>query len=72
MILLIIQIVIGIALITVILFQQRSSDLGGAFGGGGGGEFFHTKRGAEKILFRSTIVLSILFLALALLKIAGL
>ncbi len=71
MILDIIQIIIAIGLILVILFQKQSSGLGGAFGGGGG-EFFHTKRGAEKVLFYSTIALSILFLTLAIIDIAGL
>ena len=71
MIIPIIQIVIAIALIVVVLLQQQSSGLGGAFGGGGG-EFFHTKRGAEKVLFYSTIALAIIFFALAIANIAGL
>lgn len=64
------QIIVGIALITVILLQQQSAGLGGAFGGSSG-EFFHTKRGAEKILFNSTIALSLIFFVLALINIAG-
>jgi len=67
--LLIAQIIVGIAIITVVLLQQQSSGLGGAFGGGGG-EFFHTRRGLEKHLFRATIVLSIIFFVLALINIA--
>lgn len=70
MILIIAQIVVGIALVIVILLQQQSAGLGGAFGGGGG-EFFHTKRGSEKILFNSTIALSLVFFVLALINIAG-
>jgi len=66
----IIQIVIGVALIVVILLQQQSSGLGGAFGGGGG-EFFHTKRGSEKILFNSTIALAVAFFAIAIANVAG-
>lgn len=68
--LLIVQIIIGVALITVILLQRQGAGLGGAFGGGGG-EFFHTKRGTEKYLFISTIVLSIIFFLLALINISG-
>jgi len=67
---LIAQIAVGIALITVILLQRQSSELGGAFGGGS--EFFHTKRGLEKILFRSTIGLALVFFILAIINIAGL
>lgn len=66
---LIAQIVIGIALVIVILFQRQSSELGGAFGGSS--EFFHTKRGLEKILFRSTIALAFAFFILALINVAG-
>ncbi len=66
----IVQIVVGVAIIIVILLQQQSAGLGGAFGGGGG-EFFHTKRGVEKILFNLTIVLAIVFFALAIANVAG-
>jgi preprotein translocase subunit SecG len=58
----IIQIIISVFLIAAILLQQRGSGLAGVFGGGGGGESYHTKRGFEKILFTSTIVLASLFL----------
>ncbi|OGF95660.1 preprotein translocase subunit SecG, partial [Candidatus Giovannonibacteria bacterium RIFCSPLOWO2_12_43_8] len=49
-----------------ILFQQKGSGLSSAFGGEG--NIYTTKRGLEKILFRVTIVLGILFLALSLLN----
>jgi preprotein translocase subunit SecG len=62
-ILLIAEMVISIALITAILLQRRGSSLGGAFGGGGAA--YYKKRGAEKILFSATIVLSALFLSIA-------
>lgn len=57
----IIQVVISVLLVTAIMLQQRGTGLSGAFGGGGG-ESYHTKRGIEKILFTSTIVLASLFL----------
>ncbi len=62
----IIQIVSAILLIATILLQQRGSGLSGAFGGEGG--FYHTKRGIEKIIFISSIVLSAIFLATAILN----
>lgn len=59
----IVQLVIAILLIIVILVQQRGSGLGGVFGGEG--NVYRTKRGAEKVLFISTIVLAVLFLGIA-------
>lgn len=64
MILEIIQIVVAIVLIILILLQERSAGLSGVFGGEGG--FYQTRRGLEKTIFRGTIVLGILFVALAL------
>ncbi|MBU3925709.1 preprotein translocase subunit SecG [Patescibacteria group bacterium] len=55
----IIQIIISVIIIVAILLQQRGGGLGSAFGGGG--DSYHTKRGFEKILFRTTIIASILF-----------
>jgi protein translocase SecG subunit len=59
------QIILSIAIITLILLQQRSGSTGGLFGGDGGG-FYQTRRGMEKITFYATIVLSVVFVALAL------
>ena len=59
----IIQIVISILLITVVLLQQKGVGLGAAFGGSS--NVFSTKRGVDKILFRATIVLAVLFIATA-------
>jgi protein translocase SecG subunit len=53
------QVIISILLILSILSQQRSAGLSATFGGGGG--FQVSKRGAEKILFRMTIVFALLF-----------
>ncbi|OGZ60639.1 MAG: preprotein translocase subunit SecG [Candidatus Spechtbacteria bacterium RIFCSPLOWO2_01_FULL_38_20] len=61
-ILLIAQIVISVALIITILLQKRGAGLGGAFGGGG--STYYQKRGVEKILYYSTIMLSLLFIGL--------
>lgn len=59
------QIVIGILLGGSILLQTRGSGLGSAWAGTG--EFYRTKRGAEKFLFISTIVLAVIFVALTIL-----
>jgi len=58
------QIVVAVALITVILLQNRGAGLSGIFGGGG--NVYLTKRGLEKKLFVATIVLAALFLGLSL------
>ncbi len=55
------QIAISILLILAILLQQRGSSLGGAFGGDNFSATFHTRRGAEKVLFQASIVLAFLF-----------
>lgn len=59
----IIQIIIASLLIAVILLQNHGTGLGSAFGGEG--NVYRTKRGFEKILFVSTIILSVIFLGLA-------
>lgn len=57
----IIQVIVSIALVVVIIMQQRGSEAGIAFGGGG--ESFRSKRGLEKFLFYATIVLAVIFAA---------
>jgi len=57
-----VQIVLSVLLILGILIQHSDAGIGGAFGGGDGfSSGHHTKRGAEKIIFISTIVIAILF-----------
>lgn len=60
----IVLMIIAILLVASILLQSKGTGLGAAFGGGG--NVYRTKRGAEKKLHQVTIVLSILFLGLAL------
>lgn len=55
------QIIISILLITSILLQQRGASIGGAFGTDNFSSTFYKRRGGEKLLFRATIVLAILF-----------
>ncbi len=57
-----IQIILSVLLIAAILLQQTGAGIGGAFGEGNNfGTTHHTRRGFEKFLFNSTIILSILF-----------
>lgn len=58
------QVIVGITLIGAILLQQKGTGLGTVFGGSG--NVFSTKRGIDKILFRATIFLSLLFFLIAL------
>lgn len=58
------QVVVSITLICAILLQQKGTGLGTVFGGAG--NVFSTKRGVDKILFRATIFLSVLFFLIAL------
>ncbi|MEI6379153.1 MAG: preprotein translocase subunit SecG [Candidatus Falkowbacteria bacterium] len=57
------QIIVSILLITSILMQSRGSGMGGAFGGSS--DIYRTKRGAEKMIFRATIVLAVIWMGLA-------
>ena len=61
------QIVISVLLIAGILMQQRGGGLSTVFGGDG--SVYRTRRGAEKIVFIATIILSILFFLTAFLNI---
>ena len=63
----IVQIIISVMLMAAILLQNKGASAGGLFGGSN--DIYRTKRGAEKTLFRATIILAIIFMGLA---IAGL
>lgn len=54
-----VHIIVTVILIGLVLLQSSKGGLGGGLGGG---ELYRTKRGAEKIVFISTIVVSVLFL----------
>lgn len=60
----ILQIIIAILLMLSILLQNKGSAVSGIFGGGG--NVYMTKRGFDKILFFSSIVLAAIFLGLSL------
>lgn len=57
-------IITSIALIISVILQSKGAGLGGLTGGDTGG-VFTARRGVEKTLFRATIVLSVIFFALA-------
>jgi preprotein translocase subunit SecG len=58
------MIITSIALIASVILQSKGAGLGGLTGGDAGG-VFTARRGVEKLLFRITIGLSVLFFALA-------
>ena len=60
-----VQIGLSVLLVAAILLQQSAAGMGGAFGDNFAAGF-HTRRGFEKTLFHSTIVLAILFAVSAL------
>ncbi|MBI2640025.1 MAG: preprotein translocase subunit SecG [Candidatus Sungbacteria bacterium] len=65
--LIIIQIVVSVLLAGTILLQQRGTGLSATFGGEG--NIYRTKRGIEKTIFISTIILAVLFFAAALVNV---
>lgn len=58
--------VTAVLLMTLILIQSKGAGLSGVFGGEG--NVYRTKRGAEKIVFYATIIVAVLFFAIALLN----
>jgi preprotein translocase subunit SecG len=60
----VLQVIFAVLLTGVILIQQKGAGLGAGFGGSG--TLFTTKRGVDLILHKLTIVISILFFAVAL------
>ena len=63
----IIQIIVAILIIVLILLQQRGTALGSAFGGDSGGSY-STRRGLQKKIFIASIILTVIFLLLAVLN----
>ncbi len=55
----VVQIIIAVALTVAILLQARGAGLGSVFGGTGA--VFKTRRGIDRMLFRTTIVLAVVF-----------
>ena len=62
------QIIVSVALITVILLQVRSGGMGGVFGGTETA-VYKTRRGVERTIFNITIGLSIAFFVITILNV---
>ena len=56
----VIELILAISLIVLILMQSRGTSLGSVFGQEG--SVFHTRRGAERILFNVSIGVALAFL----------
>lgn len=54
-----IQLLSGALIIVLILLQKEGVGLGAAFGGEG--NFYRKRRGAERFIFSTTVVLSVIF-----------
>lgn len=61
-----IQVILAIGVTIAILLQRNDAALGGVFGGSE--SVAHTKRGVERGLFVTTIILAILFVITAILS----
>ncbi len=61
------QIILSVLLIAGILLQQKGTGLSSAFGGSS--MEYSTKRGAEKIIFYATIVITVLFIAVSIARV---
>lgn len=57
------QLVSGAALMALILLQVKGTGISAVFGGEG--MMYRSRRGVEKLLHRGTIVMALIFLALA-------
>ena len=55
------QIILSVILMTTVILQAKGGGLGNAFGS----VSYHTRRGAEKTIFYTTIMTAILFVIVA-------
>ena len=65
----VVQIVLAAILVLVVVMQSRGAGFGGAFGTQSA--VFRTRRGVERYLFRATVVLAAVFIAVSLLTARG-
>lgn len=63
------QIIIALALTATVLIQQRGAGGSAIFGESGGGASYFRKRGLEKALSWTTIILAAVFIILSLIRI---
>lgn len=57
-----VQIALSIVLTGLVLLQQSEAGLGAWSGGTSGGSNFRTKRGPEKVIFITTIIIALAFI----------
>jgi len=62
----IIQTIIAISLIAIILLQAKGTGLGSTFGGQS--QMYHSKRGVEKVVFFTTIILTVIFVLISIIN----
>ena len=62
------QIIIAVLLIVIVLSQTQGGGLAGIFGGEGESAF-RTRRGIQRTLFRFTVVLVVVFIAVCMLSV---
>ena len=62
----ILQIVVSVALIILVLLQRQGSGLGAL--GGGSTQFFSDRRGLEEFVFDLTVILTMIFIGLAIMS----
>jgi len=63
--LIIIQLIVSVLFVLSVLVQAKGSGLSGAIGGQAG-SIQSTKRGAEKVVYRASLVLAVIFVLLSL------
>lgn len=66
-ILIILQLIFAVLLMIVVLLQQKGAGLGATFGGSS--NIYSAKRGIDAVLYKATIVISIFFFGLSLLRV---
>lgn len=64
----IVQIILAITLIVLVLFEVRSSGLGGVFGGAET-SLIRKRRGVELLIFRLTIINAVVFCLVAIINV---
>jgi preprotein translocase subunit SecG len=58
------ELILAVSLVVLILMQSRGTSLGSVFGQEG--SVFHTRRGAERVLFNVTIGVAVVFIIVSL------
>jgi preprotein translocase subunit SecG len=64
----IVQIILAVVLVVLVLLEVRSSGMGGVFGGSQT-SLIRKRRGPELLLFRLTVITSILFFLVAIVNV---